>query len=73
MEDPMSRMTYAAALISALVVAGSAAAAQGAAAAAPKPGPEQQRLDYVAGTWKSDGGMEPGRFGPGGAMSGTEI
>jgi hypothetical protein len=73
MEDPMSRMTYAAALISALVVAGSAAAAQGAAAAAPKPGPEHQRLDYFAGTWKSDGEMKPGPFGPGGAMSGTVI
>jgi Protein of unknown function (DUF1579) len=38
----------------------------------PKPGPELKKLDYFAGTWKTEGEMKPGPMGPGGKMTGNE-
>lgn len=38
----------------------------------PKPGPEQKRLQYFAGTWKSEYDMKPGPMGPGGKMTNTD-
>lgn len=38
----------------------------------PKPGPEQQRLAFFVGKWKSEGDLKPSAFGPGGKYSGTE-
>ncbi len=35
----------------------------------PKAGPEQQRLHYFVGNWKSEGEMKPGPYGPGGKFS----
>lgn len=40
--------------------------------AAPKPGPEIKKLAYFAGTWKVEGEIKPGPFGPGGKLTGTE-
>lgn len=37
----------------------------------PKPGPEQKKLEYFAGNWKTEGDMKPGPMGPGGKFSGT--
>ena len=37
----------------------------------PKPGAEQKKLEYFAGSWKSEGDMKPGPMGPGGKFSGT--
>jgi hypothetical protein len=47
-----------------------AAAAQGPPT--PKPGPEQQKLQYLVGTWQSEGDLKPGAFGPGGKFTGTD-
>jgi hypothetical protein len=38
----------------------------------PKPAPELKRLAFFQGTWKVEGEMKPGPFGPGGKMSGTD-
>ena len=38
----------------------------------PKPGPELKKLDYFAGTWKTEGDIKPGPMGPGGKFSGTD-
>jgi Protein of unknown function (DUF1579) len=38
----------------------------------PTPGPEVKKLDYFAGTWKTEGEMKPGPMGPGGKFSGTD-
>jgi len=38
----------------------------------PKPGPEQKKLDFFAGTWSMDGDIKPGPMGPGGKMTQTE-
>ncbi len=38
----------------------------------PKPGPEQKKLDFFAGTWSLDGDIKPGPMGPGGKMTQTE-
>jgi len=38
----------------------------------PKPGPEAQKLAYYVGTWKGEGEIKAGPFGPGGTFSGTE-
>jgi hypothetical protein len=35
----------------------------------PKPGPEQQRLHYFAGQWKSEGEMKASPYGPAGKFS----
>jgi len=35
------------------------------------PGPDIKKLDYFAGTWKSEGDMKPGPYGGGGKFSGT--
>lgn len=37
----------------------------------PKPGPEQKKLEYFVGTWKSEGEVKPGPMGPGGKFTGT--
>ena len=37
--------------------------------AAPKPGPEQKKLDYFTGNWVSDGDAKAGPMGPGGKMT----
>lgn len=39
---------------------------------APKPGPEQKKLDMFAGSWTLDGDMKPGPMGPGGKITETE-
>ena len=38
----------------------------------PKPGPEQARLKYFVGEWKSEGEMKPSPMGPGGKFSSTD-
>lgn len=38
----------------------------------PKPAPELKRLSFFQGTWKVEGEMKPGPFGPGGKMTGTD-
>jgi Protein of unknown function (DUF1579) len=38
----------------------------------PKPAPELSKLDYLAGTWLSDGDMKPGPMGPGGKFTATD-
>lgn len=38
----------------------------------PKPGPELKRLAYFVGTWKTEGEMKPGMFGPGGKMTSSD-
>ena len=38
----------------------------------PKPGPETKKLDAFAGKWKTEATMQPGPWGPGGKMSGTQ-
>jgi len=38
----------------------------------PKPGPEQQRLRYFVGDWRSEGDMKASPFGPGGKFTGTD-
>jgi Protein of unknown function (DUF1579) len=38
----------------------------------PAPGPEVKKLDYFAGTWKTEGEMKPGPMGPGGKFTGTD-
>ena len=41
-------------------------------AEAPKPGPEQKKLEYFVGKWSLEGEMKPGPMGPGGKMTGSE-
>lgn len=38
----------------------------------PKPGPEQQKLQYFVGEWKNEGSMKAGPWGPGGKFTGTD-
>jgi len=38
----------------------------------PKPGPEVQKLAYYVGTWKGEGEVKAGPFGPAGKFSGTD-
>src|ERR1700735_602766 len=38
----------------------------------PKPGPEQKKLDILAGSWNLDGDMKPGPMGPGGKITANE-
>jgi uncharacterized protein DUF1579 len=38
----------------------------------PAPSPELQKLNYLAGTWKSEGEMKPGPMGPGGKFSSVD-
>lgn len=38
----------------------------------PKPGPEQKKLAYYAGTWKSEGEMKASPFGPAGKATTTD-
>jgi hypothetical protein len=44
----------------------------GAQAQAPKPGPEQKRLDVFVGNWTFEGEAKPGPGGPGGKVTGTD-
>jgi len=39
---------------------------------APKPGPEQKKLAYFVGQWKTEGEMKPGAMGPGGKFTSTD-
>jgi hypothetical protein len=48
------------------------AIAVSAQAQMPTPGPELKKLDFLAGSWTSDGDIKPGPMGPGGKMSITE-
>ena len=47
-----------------------AAAAQAPAPA--KPGPELQKLQYLAGNWRSEADLKPSAFGPGGKFIATD-
>ncbi len=38
----------------------------------PQPAPELKKLDYFAGTWKTDADMKASPYGPGGKMTGTD-
>ena len=38
----------------------------------PKPGPEQQRLHYFVGNWRTEGDMKASPFGPAGKFTGTD-
>ena len=38
----------------------------------PKPGPEVQKLAYYVGTWKTEGEIKAGPFGPAGKLSSTD-
>src|SRR5437660_286875 len=38
----------------------------------PKPGPEQKKLDMLAGSWTIEGDVKPNPTGPGGKMSEDE-
>ncbi len=38
----------------------------------PTPGPDVKKLDYFAGSWKTQGKMNPGPMGPGGAFSSND-
>jgi hypothetical protein len=38
----------------------------------PKPGPELEKLGYLAGKWSSEGVIKPGLFGPGGKFTATD-
>jgi len=38
----------------------------------PKPGPEQARLKYFVGDWKTEGDMKPSPMGPGGKFTSTD-
>jgi len=38
----------------------------------PKPGPELKKLDYFAGTWKTEGDIKPSPYGPGGKFTETD-
>jgi hypothetical protein len=52
-----------------------AAAVFAAAATAPamaQPGPEQKKLDYLVGKWKTEIDVKPSAASPGGKVSGTE-
>jgi hypothetical protein len=60
-----SMMVLAAVVLS--VVFASAQAPQ-----TPTPSPELQKLNYLAGTWKSEGDMKPGPMGPGGKFSSVD-
>jgi hypothetical protein len=64
------RRTPAIALIALLICAALGAAQN--PPTPPKPGPEQQKLAYFLGTWKSEVNMKPSPFGPGGTFAGLE-
>jgi hypothetical protein len=40
--------------------------------AMPRPSPELRRLDFLVGSWRSEGTLEPGAMGAAGTLSGTE-
>jgi hypothetical protein len=40
--------------------------------AAPKPGPEQKRLEYFVGKWTTEGELKPGPMGPGGKLTSND-
>ena len=55
-----------------VITAAGASVVAAQAPQAPKPGPEQARLGYFVGKWKTEGEMKPGPMGPGGKMTGTD-
>jgi hypothetical protein len=63
----MLKRVFAALLIGLLCATGLAAQSQ-----PQTPGAELKKLDYFAGTWKSEGDMKPGPMGPGGKFTSTE-
>jgi Protein of unknown function (DUF1579) len=63
------RAIFAAAVL--LAFAAGTAIAQ-PAAEAPKPSPEQEKLGYFVGKWKSEGEMKPSPFMPGGSFTTTD-
>ncbi len=56
-------------MLAAILITSAAAFAQ---MGPPKPGPEQKKIDMLAGVWTLDGDMKPGAMGPGGKMTETE-
>src|SRR5262249_30024616 len=62
---------FFAALVVSLPVA-AFAAAQTQPQTPPNPGPELKKLEYFAGSWKSEGNIKPSNFGTGGKFSATE-
>ena len=62
-------MKTAGLILTAALVLSTAALAQ---MQAPKPGPEQKKIDFFAGTWSMEGDIKPGAMGPGGKMTQTE-
>ena len=58
------------AVVSAFVLAAAMAAAQ--PGEAPKPTPEQQKLGYFVGAWKSEGEVKANPFMPGGKFTGSD-
>ncbi len=55
-----------------LAVATAAAQAQEKKMEMPKPGPEQKKLDYFVGTWKSEGEIKENPMMPAGKMTSTD-
>jgi hypothetical protein len=65
----MKRLCFVVPVLVALLA--SVALAQGPAQP-PKPGPEQKRLNYFAGEWKTESDVKPSPFGPGGKVTSTD-
>jgi len=63
-------MRRAVAVVVALLICSLASVAQGPPM--PKPGPEQARLKYFVGEWKTEGDMKASPMGPGGKFSSTD-
>jgi hypothetical protein len=59
-------------LIAILLVVGATWAWAQQAPEMPKPGPEQQRLRYFVGDWRTEGDMKASPFGPAGKFMGTD-
>ncbi|MGH9317945.1 MAG: DUF1579 family protein [Thermoanaerobaculia bacterium] len=55
-----------------LAVAAAAAQAQEKKMEMPKPGPEQKKLDYFVGTWKTEGEIKENPMMPAGKMTSTD-
>ena len=66
----MKHVKVAILLASGLLAAAAAAEAQEKKMETPKPGPEQKRLGFFAGNWKSESDMKAGPWGAGGKVTG---
>jgi uncharacterized protein DUF1579 len=60
------------ALITVVVFAALSAVAAAQAPAAPKPAPELQKVQYLAGNWTSVANVKPSPYGPGGKFIATD-